>query len=165
MDVDAFWLHFPRPGASWEASVAVLGASWGVLGASWGRLGASWARLGRPKNINFPWFFQCFCGPRPHWRYLASTSVLNASWEHLASVLGASWGVLGASWRPKGSRNGGQESPKWSRRGDANRKRDFFKNHCFQKVIMIFEVLRLLLGAKIAAKSDLGALGSMFEPS
>ena len=30
---------------------------------------------------------------------------------------------------------------------------------------MIFEVPRPLLGAKMATKSDLGALGSTFEPS
>ena len=37
-----FWLHFPRPGASWEH----LGPSWGHLGPSWGPLGDVLGRLG-----------------------------------------------------------------------------------------------------------------------
>ena len=58
---------------------------------------------GKPKNIDFPWFFQCFCVPRRHWHYLASASVLKASWERLGSILGASWGHLGPSWSRLGA--------------------------------------------------------------
>ena len=50
------------------------------------------------KKHFFPWFFKCFCVPRPHWHKLASVSVLKASWERLGSILGASWGHLGPSW-------------------------------------------------------------------
>ena len=106
-----------RPGRSWGGLGGLLepwrplGRSWAGLGGIWGALGlvlgAFWALLGR------------------FWR------PLGRSWSALGAVLDASWALLGASWRPKGSRNGGQEGPKWSRRGDANRKCDFFKTYCF----------------------------------
>ena len=93
-----------------EPSWSIL-ASWSPPGAllegSWRPLGCSW---GGPGGV-----------------LGAPGAVLEASW----ALLEQSWALLGASWKPKRSRNGGQEGPKWSRRGYANRKRDFFKNHGF----------------------------------
>ena len=93
-----------------EPSWSIL-ASWSPPGAllegSWRPLGCSW---GGPGGV-----------------LRAPGAVLEASW----ALLEQSWALLGASWKPKRSRNGGQEGPKWSGRGYANRKRDFFKNHCF----------------------------------
>ena len=79
-----------------------MGAFRGVLGRLGGVLGRLGHVLGNENNI-FPWFFQCFCVPRPHWHKLASASVLEASWERLGSILGASWGHLGPSWSRLGA--------------------------------------------------------------
>ena len=99
----ASWARLGRLGGVLGAFWGVLGAAWKHLGASWERFGASWARLGKRKNMICPWFFQCFCVPKPHWHNLASASVLKASWARLGSILGASWGHLGPSWSRLGA--------------------------------------------------------------
>ena len=50
----------------------------------------------------------------PYWRSWAS-------WEHLGSVLGASWSVLGASWWHPGARRGPQEGTKIVKKSIQNR--------------------------------------------
>ena len=79
---------------SWGGLGAVLGRSWGALGFSLGavlgRLEASWSGLGAaggPKNLDFPYVFQCFC----------KIDVLS---KH--GHLGRSWAFLGTAWADLG---------------------------------------------------------------
>ena len=94
-----------------------------------------------------------------------SLGVLVESWEE------PSWRRLGWSWSHLGSALGGQmgghrvvqEDPKL--RGlELNMAKPQNLNTVW-RISMIWAVQRPLLGAKNAAKSDLGAFGSMFEPS
>ena len=95
---------------SWTHLGAILlplGRVLGRLVAVLGRLGTVLGRLGavlasqkppneKPKNIDFPWFFQGFRVPRPPWSDLGSTWPSWPSWNRLGIILDASWGHLGA---------------------------------------------------------------------
>ena len=95
---------------SWTHLGAILlplGRVLGRLVAVLGRLGTVLGRLGavlasqkppseKPKNIDFPWFFQGFRVPRPPWNDLGSTWPSWPSWSRLGIILDASWGHLGA---------------------------------------------------------------------
>ena len=125
---------FGRLGTFLGASWGYLGASRVRLGASCGRLGASWGKLGlpkpvneRPKNIDFPWFFQGFRVPRPPCGDLAPTWPLWPSPNRLGRILGPSWCLLGASWRVLGPSWGvlaAQNLPKSTPKRSQNRSKN-----------------------------------------
>ena len=110
-------------------------------------LGASW--------LSTPLFCPYFCLQGASWSALGrlrgrSKVLLSGPW----ALQDGSQDSFQRSWGPKGSQNGAREGPKSGPGGDSNQKRDFFNNYCFffQLILMIFEVLSSLFGAKNRSK-------------